>query len=209
MCHDLAVPTALVALFWLWLAFALGVYVYRLWRRITQGPKSVREARAAGLETPDAAPTPPPAAPPVATSVPPVADPEPAGRTGLFAAAPPPDALADDGAERPTVAEALQGVSMPCGLAPVPRPDEGLLGQYRVAFVTDGADAATVGAAVADELERLGYAVSSTSATEAVARRGAVVVRVTIYPRPGDAQRGDLPLFPAAPEGSVGVEFST
>jgi len=198
----------LVSLFWLWLAFALGVYLYRLWRRVTKGPKSVREARAPEHDETGTAATPPAPSAPVAMSVPPAPDAGPSERTGLFAAPSPDDRTPGQGA-RPTVAVALQGIVMPCGLAPVARPDEGLLADYRVAFVTDDADAATVGAAVGDELERLGYAVASTSATEAVARRDEVVVRVTIYPRPGEALRGDGPLFPAAPEGSVGIEFTT
>ncbi|MCU0311191.1 MAG: hypothetical protein MUE36_09625 [Acidimicrobiales bacterium] len=40
----------LVALFWAWLAVSLLVYGYRLYRRITQGSKATREARAAATE---------------------------------------------------------------------------------------------------------------------------------------------------------------
>jgi len=47
VCHDSSVPGVLVVLFWIWLAVALGVYAYRIFRRATQGPKSVRQARAA------------------------------------------------------------------------------------------------------------------------------------------------------------------
>ena len=211
VCHDLlVVRTVLVVLFWLWLAAALGVYLYRLWRRLTQGPKAVREARATDEPAPAPAPPSPPAAP-VGTSVPSPADGDGAERSGLFAPnAPTSDRVVpDDTSARPTVAEALQGIAMPCGLAPVVRPGEGLLADFRVAFLTHTSDAATVGAAVGDELERLGYTLSTTSNTEALARRGDIVVRLVIYPQPGDVLRGDDPVFPVAPEGSVGVEFST
>jgi hypothetical protein len=42
------VRNVLVVLFWLWVLVALGIYAYRIFRRITQGPKSERAARADG-----------------------------------------------------------------------------------------------------------------------------------------------------------------
>jgi hypothetical protein len=51
------VRNVLVVLFWLWVLVALGIYAYRIFRRITQGPKSDRVARAEGTtEAPGAEP---------------------------------------------------------------------------------------------------------------------------------------------------------
>lgn len=53
LCHHSNVRDVLVVLFWVWLLVALGVYVYRIYRRATTGPKAERAARA----TDGAAPT--------------------------------------------------------------------------------------------------------------------------------------------------------
>ncbi len=68
-------------------------------------------------------------------------------------------------------------------------------------FFTDRADAATVGASLGDELERLGYTLHSTSETEVVATRPDASLQVSI---PTDASS-----YPTAPAGSVLVVLST
>jgi len=140
--------------------------------------------------------------------------PEPsASRGGFFAAGPAQPAGAvqeptSPASGRPTVAEAVEGIAMPCGLAPVidgssvPNP-------FRVSFLTTLAPAPEVGRAVADELERLGFALSTATPTELVARRGPTQLRVVLFPSASSAKRGLLPMFPAAPPGAVGIELST
>jgi hypothetical protein len=107
------------------------------------------------------------------------------------------------------VAEALRGITMPCGLSPVVDGSVSIPNPFRVAFLTTTADAATVGASVGDELERLGYQLTTATVTEVLARKPGVELRVVLYPAPDRATRGLDPLFPVAPPGSVGVEFST
>ena len=110
---------------------------------------------------------------------------------------------------RLTVAEALRGITMPCGLSPVIDGSVSIPNPFRVAFLTTSADAATVGASVGDELEHLGYSLTTTTVTEVLARKPGVDLRVVLYPSPAKATRGLDPLFPAAPADSVGIEFST
>jgi len=133
------------------------------------------------------------------------------GRSGLFAAAPDEGAPAalPVGADRPTVAEALRGIAMPCGLSPVIDGRVSIPNPFRVAFLTTEADAASVGAAMGDELERLGYSLATVAPTELVARRPGAELRLVLYPTPAAARRGLDVLFPAAPAGAVGIELST
>jgi hypothetical protein len=137
------------------------------------------------------------------------------GRTGFFAAEP---TIATTGGTtgpspagpiRPTVAEALIGITMPCGLSPVIDGTVSIPNPFRVAFLTTDADAPTVGAGIGDELERLGFQLSTAAATELLARKPGVELRVVLYPRPSAAHRGLDTIFPLAPDGSVGVELST
>jgi len=140
--------------------------------------------------------------------------PEPAatgasGRTGFFAPAAGSEGTPAAETRRLTVAEALRGVSMPSGLSPVVDGSVSIPNPFRVAFLTTSADASTVGSSVGDELERLGYALTTSTATELLARKPGVELRVVLYPAPDKATRGLDHLFPVAPPGSVGVEFST
>ncbi len=98
---------------------------------------------------------------------------------------------------------------MPCGLAPVIDGSQSIPNPFRAAFITTTADAATVGASLADELERLGFTLSTSTPTELLARRDTIELRVVLYVSPATAQRGLDRLFPAAPAGSVGVELIT
>jgi hypothetical protein len=102
---------------------------------------------------------------------------------------------------RLTVAEALRGIAMPCGLSPVIDGSVSIPNPFRVAFLTTTADAATVGASLGDELERLGYQLTTATATEVLARKPGVELRVVLYPAPDKATRGLDQLFPVAPPG--------
>ena len=66
-----------------------------------------------------------------------------------------------------------------------------------------------MGAALADELERLGFTLSTSTPTELLARRDRTELRAVLYVNPATAQRGLDRIFPAAPAGSVGVELIT
>jgi hypothetical protein len=75
-----------------------------------------------------------------------------------MAAGPPP---------RPTVAEALRGIDLPCALVPVVDGDDPeTTAGYRVVFTTRAATRRGVSAGLADELERLGYEVVDHPAGE-------------------------------------------
>jgi hypothetical protein len=158
-----------------------------------------------GPSTPAVSPTPSASTGPASTSS--------SDRTGYFArggAAPAPgEPDAGPSARRLTVAEALRGITMPCGLSPVIDGSVSIPNPFRVAFLTTTSDAATVGSSVGDELERLGYQLSTATATEVVARKPGVELHVVLYPNPATATRGLDQLFPVAPAGSVGVEFSS
>ena len=191
MCHHPGpMRTVLVTLFWCWFAFSVCVYAFRLYRRLTRGPRAAREA-AAGPAVAARVRDPPPAPSPPAA---------PSGRAGLFApaataagaAAPPPG--------RTPVASALAGISLPCELAPLTGAGE-LPDPHRVVFFTDRAPAETVGAALGDELERLGFTLRSVSDTEVVATRGGTELSVRVHP----GTEG----FPTAPPGSVVVVVSS
>ena len=112
-------------------------------------------------------------------------------------------------APRPTVVEAIRGIVMPCNLAPVVDGSVSIPNPFRVAFLTADADAVTVGAAIGDELQRLGFTLTTPAATELLARKPGVELRVMLYPTASAARRGLDLIFPAAPANAVGVEFTT
>lgn len=146
---------------------------------------------------------------------------EPGARSGLFAPTPKvgtpggsdpttgTTAEFGEGSElRPTVADALSGIAMPCDLTPVV--DTGRrLDPYRVAFTTDTSPAAEVGAAVGDELERLGFALASTASNQLAATKDGTRVTVTIHTDPSTVMIAEAPAFPSARPGSLIVEFQT
>lgn len=231
----------LSGLFLLWVLVSLSVYGYRIWRRIAQGPKAVRQAEAGSAPAPAtglaptasfastmpsgpaaaAAPVSPPAEGPAGErsrpAVPfaampanPPASAAPAsasGRGGMFAGSSPvAPAPPRDGAATP-VAEALAGIQMPCDLVPLMSAD-GSLDPYHVDFVTTGVPAPTVGAALGDELERLGFSLTTTSEIQVVATKPGVQVTVTLVPDAAAVvDDGKNRRYPTVPPGSVVVDF--
>jgi hypothetical protein len=185
---------------------------------------SANDLPATGLPAPDAPPpsdrapwpTTAAAAPPSEPAAPPTASdlPSPTDRSGYFAPRPastpgsPAGSSPATPAGRPTVAEAVAGIQLPCGLAPATT-TERFPSPFIARFLTTESDPATVGAGLADELERLGFSLSTSTPTELVARRADAEVRVVLYVNPAAAKRGLDAIFPAAPPGSVGVELST
>jgi hypothetical protein len=187
----------LVALLYLWLLIALGVYSWRAYRRLVhRETRKDRAARARATGDPEpgrvgetAGPIPPAGAA--------------SGRQGVFAppggdgAASPAGPTGPTTSERPTVAELVEGIALPCGLIPVVTGAE--LDPHHVVFATTGHGAGEVGSALADELERLGFELRTETDTEAVAVRGDARLRVRIRreddepgapaPLPGDPVR--------------------
>jgi hypothetical protein len=207
LCHDRDVRNPLAVLLWMWLAVSLSVYGYRLWRRVKRGAKPaagpllppVADAplRSSVTDQPRQSPgtsTDPSTHPPLVTS--PGSAPIP-GRAGLFAE------RAEPAADRPSrvpIAEALAGIEMPCGLAPLMGDPEGL-SPFRASFVTSGVPAHVVGAGLADQLEALGYTLNTMAENQAVAVRDGSEVTVTVHT--------DVGRFPTAAPGSVVAVLAT
>jgi hypothetical protein len=212
-------------------AIVLGCLGLFIWRRI-QGVPIRDKAKVDDppgpvppLESPTASPAPlfPPVGPDAgaAPASPGEVPPAPTGvptsaRGGFFApAVDQPDATSDPSvpaptaAGRSTVAEAVQGIVMPCGLSPVVDGSSSLPNPFRVTFLTSLAAAPEVGRALADELERLGFTLTTPATTELLARRDRTELRVVLYPTAASARRGLQQLFPAAGPTAVGVELST
>lgn len=122
-------------------------------------------------------------------------------RRGLFA-----PVADDEPAEPPAVSTLLDGMDMPCDLVPLITTDL-MPSPSHVVFVTTGHLPATVGAAIGDELERLGFALRSESDTEVRATRDGDQLRVTLYEDAKAAELDGTPRFPSVPGGSVAVEF--
>jgi hypothetical protein len=230
------VRNLLVGLFWLWLLVSLGIYAVRVWRRMTRGPKAdpKDESPTAGVDPGIPIVSPPPGlgARPTSTLPPPKPAPKPASpdpgprtsdppmetgagaRSGLFAPTSSPAATSAAAASQPvaearqTVAELVAGIAMPCDLVPIVGSDR-FLDPYHVAFSTDTAPAATVGGGVADELERLGFALQSTAENRLAATKNDRQLTVTIYPDAADVAFGDGKAYPTVPPGSVVVEFTS
>jgi hypothetical protein len=81
------------------------------------------------------------------------------------------------------VAELVTGIELPCDLVPVVTGDA--IDPYRVTFATTGAGAGVVGAALADELERLGYQLRSVDESTALAVRDDAELQVRVTADPG------------------------
>jgi hypothetical protein len=192
------VRDVLVVLFWLWVLVAVGVYAYRIWRRVTQGPKSERQASGAGDGSTRAGlgrlgrATPPPLPDgPVEARLPASLQNGPAAD----APTPPAGMEPDREAPRPTetsspkvtsVAEAMQGIRMPDGLLPVVDPTDPAVRDGRLArFSGTGTTVEAVTAELADELIRLGFSVDGLSTATPVraglsARRDGAAVSATV-----------------------------
>ncbi len=207
VCDHACVKEVLVALFWLWLLVALGVYAYRIFRRVTQGPKAQREAAAAAA-TADAGATassrlagftPPPLPDgPVEARLPRslqgAGAPSPAGDPAPATDHTPVEAPEPDGAGRAgTVAEAVEGIRMPAALLPVVEPDDPKAAAGRTArFSGTGTSVTQVTHELAEELERLGFAVDgldtlTSSRAGLSAWRGATTVAARVELDPDTA----------------------
>ena len=174
MCEHSTMRQVLVTLFWVWFAVAVSIYGYRLYRRITQGSKATREAKAnastgrtAGLgDTASGAPgsgrsTTPPLPRSRAAKV---SESEPAAPTDGSDGSTTPPTVAGARDLTPTVVQALWGISLPCDLVPIADGgDAANTSGHRVVFTTRTATVPTVAAGLADELGVLGYQVSNAA----------------------------------------------
>lgn len=183
-------PGFLVLLFWLWLAGSVVVYAYRFFtkgslRSANADEATESEERYAAFEAQLAA-MPAPAAP-VTTDAP---QRSPSGSKDAIEAAsertveaeprPAPSQPAPiDGARAMTLAEALDGIEMPADLIPL---TTDRFNPRQMQFVTDVFPAAEVGASLADELERLGFAIAPVDNTTVRAEQARAGVEVRILP---------------------------
>ncbi|MDW3218854.1 MAG: hypothetical protein R8F63_09605 [Acidimicrobiales bacterium] len=104
-----------------------------------------------------------------------------------------------------SLAEALDGIAMPCDLAPLigtgePNPRE-------IAFFTSGVEAATVGRALSDEFERLGYEITPLDDTSIRAEHGPNLIRARLVSAALTSDDVMHELHPSAPAGALVVEL--
>ncbi len=225
-------PGFLVVVFWIWFAIGAAILVHRLFttgsfraggrakdEEATENERRATAERHAAFEAQLAAFAPakpstaaahhamhaPDIAPPADLSAGDVL--EASDERELPAAAMPaspsnPDGLLPAAARARSLAEALQGIHMPCDLTPVPteRTDE-----RHMMFATSTTEAGEVGAALADELERLGFDLVPLDERSIAAVRPEARVEVRILP--DDAAGTPGPLLGRIAPGSVVTEF--
>ena len=104
-----------------------------------------------------------------------------------------------------TLAEAVQGIAMPCDLAPLM--GTGALDPREVAFFTTGHDAATVGFALSDELERLGFVLTPIDDRTIRAENGPDLVRARLISTALTSEDVMSELHPSAPSDALVVEM--
>jgi hypothetical protein len=190
-------------IFWPWLLISFGILLHR---RVGGGSWKAQALK----EVPAPVEFPPPPAPPA------VAD----GAGPFTEASTTPGRSADATSASPvavmvpqrdvrhrsrSLAEALDGVAMPCDLAPLM--GTGPLDPRQVAFFTTGHEAAAVGSALADEFERLGFAITPEDDRSIRAARDADVVRARLASAALDSEAVMTELHPSAPEDALVVEL--
>lgn len=104
-----------------------------------------------------------------------------------------------------SLAEALDGIAMPCDLAPLigtgePNPRE-------IAFFTSGVEAATVGSALSDEFERLGFEITPIDETSIRAESGPNLIRARLVSAALVSEDVMQELHPSAPADALVVEL--
>jgi hypothetical protein len=182
-------PGFLAFLFWCWFAVSCAILLRRLVRKVGGGN------RPRGTATASASARPPVTWPPL-----------PAEHRSVTAG--PPDAVVASTAAPKKLTDALDGIRLPCDLAPLAARDAGLDFDRRAAFFTVGYPAEAVAPSIADELERLGMEFNALSDNVAVATRDDLRVRVAVRSVGSAARNGVADLdYPSAPEHSVVVEF--
>ncbi len=210
--------SVIVPLYWLW----CGVSVFILVRRRVTGksgrepvalstrasteptaafpalsvePAPEREPVAAAVATAAATSTAPPPAPPSPVGA--LADPAPSAAAAVRLGVP--ISTVD------SLAEALEGIVLPCDLAPLI--GSGEFDRRSLVLVTSGMPDEVVGTALADEMERLGYALEPLSERSILATNERASVEIAVC---GDAETVDdagTRRFPTAPPNAIVVEL--
>ena len=112
----------------------------------------------------------------------------------------------NDALAAPALADLLAGVRLPWNLLPTvdrsraPSTD-------RVVLITDEGEPSAIGSDVADELERLGFSISTQGDDTAFAERDGHSLGLQIIPEPMGARVGDTPRFPSATPESVALDI--
>lgn len=172
-------------IFWPWFAISCAVLMHR---KVSTG--SFRPG-GSGEESPIPPSTAPPRAAPGAAST----------------AAPTAEApLRSGGLATASLAEALDGIVMPCHLAPLM--GSGAMDPRRVSFFTEAVGAAEVGEAIADELERLGYTITPTDDRSISAVRDDAEITARLVSATLDSPAVMRERHPSAPADSLVVELA-
>lgn len=104
-----------------------------------------------------------------------------------------------------SLAEAVDGIAMPCDLAPLM--GTGAIDPREVSFFTHGHAPASVGSALADELERLGYSITPLDDRSILAERGPDGVEARLMSTELVSEEVMRELHPSAPEGALVVQL--
>jgi len=122
--------------------------------------------------------------------------------------APVEEALAASSAELagPTLADLLAGVRLPWNLLPTVDHSREPSNDRVVLSTTEG-EPADVGADVADELERLGFVITTRGEDTAIATRGDDVLGLQIIPDAAGATANNTTRFPNATGTSVALDI--
>jgi len=198
-------PPVLAVVFWAWVLVSIVVLLRRrATRRATARMEATEDAMVPPITDEEVRPADADVPVPVAVGA--------GARSAPSPPTPPPgfDTPTDPIVDRPAprsapaagVADALVGIRMPCDLVPLVLDR---LATDHITLSTTGHAAETVGPALADEIERLGYVVRPISDNEVLATRGTTELRLTIRPPGSD---GRHLLHPTAREGSVVVEIA-
>lgn len=106
-----------------------------------------------------------------------------------------PDTFEGPAVLAPSFARTLAGIRLPCDLAPI-APRGVAASSDTINLLSTSAPLEVVGPAIADELERLGYALDPVSVSRVIARRGADALTLDLVASPGGLQSAGVPLYP-------------
>jgi hypothetical protein len=137
-----------------------------------------------------------------------VTQPEPPGRETDRMNGPAVAVMAPIDPDRPparSLADAVDGIAMPCELAPLM--GSGPLNPREVAFFTTGHTPSTVGSALSDEFERLGYEITPLDDRSIRAVRGLDSIEARLLSHELTAPEVMRELHPSAPPDSLVVEM--
>ena len=112
----------------------------------------------------------------------------------------------DDAIPSPALADLLAGVRLPWNLLPTVDQSRDPSND-RVVLITNEGEPSQIGSDVADELERLGFAISTQGEDIAIAEREGHRLGLQIIPEPLAASVDETPRFPSSTADSVALEI--